>query len=567
MKTTKLLICAAAALLTACSSDVLEDKGVTNPTNSQQTPIGFNAGSGNVTRATDVLDALESTGHYNFGVFAYKNTGDAYASETSQYIMPNYLVGFSNGGVATDGTTAESAVGYYKNAKNTTWQRTAGTDVDNKSPWFYDYLGSSQYTYTGTDGYYKEGDASYMSGNDNQFLTYWDLAYKTTDFYAYAPYHKETDISGRTITVSSNPLVSDGYDEPLNTDYASKTSGLSGFMYATAHSINAEQRDVKLSFDRWGSAQLLICFYEDIPGWRVEILNLDDKTTLNNGGATLSSTFTKNAYNSKGIQAVPAIKTVDNTSSTNLSNVTYTKGGYLTEIGGTNATLTVDYSTSPATVTTSGTTEDRKETNLMFKVPTAGLSTASLAPANFAAETTIPNITNGDQNKYSRLIPEKVTSGTQKYSYSPTIYYPVEQPDYDEAKTPGFTFHISFRMVNEVTGEIIVVHDATVFVPPYILAEDGTTKVPITYWKNNTRYTYIFRITQDVNGTTDPDVPVTPDGPTPDPGHALHPIVFEGVNVKSFGNSTQDYDTDLTGGNTLFFQPIKNHSEGDGFSN
>lgn len=564
MKTTKLLFCAAAALLTACSSDVLEDKGVTNTTTSQQTPIGFNAGSGNVTRATDVLDALESTGHYNFGVFAYKNTGAAYASETSQYIMPNYLVGFSNGGVQTDGSTTASPVGYYKDAKNTTWQRTAGTDVDNKSPWFYDYLGSSQYTYTGTDGYYTSSDASYMSGNENQFLTYWDLAYKTTDFYAYAPYHTGTTIKDRTITVNSNPLVSDGYDEPLNDDYATKTSGLSGFMYATAHSVNAEQRDVKLSFDRWGSAQLLICFYEDIPGWRVEILNLDDKATLDDKAGALAEDAT-HSYATKGIQAVPAIKTVDNESSTNLSNVTYTKGSYLTEIGGEGATLTVDYSTSPATVTTSGTTEDRKETNLMFKVPTADLSTAALAPANFT-EKTYKNITDNSDVVCTRLIPEKVTSGTQTYSYSPTIYYPVEQPDYDKDKTPGFTFHISFRMVNEVTGEIIVVHDATVFVPPYILAEDGTTKVPITYWKNNTRYTYIFRITQDVNGTTDPDVPVTPDGPTPDPGHALHPIVFEGVNVKSFGNSTQDYETDLTGGNTLFFQPIKNHDEGDGFS-
>lgn len=565
MKTTKLLFCAAAALLTACSSDVLEDKGVTNTTTSQQTPIGFNAGSGNVTRATDVLDALESTGHYNFGVFAYKNTGAAYDAETSQYIMPNYLVGFSNGGVQTDGSTKASPVGYYKDAKNTTWQRTAGTDVDNKSPWFYDFLGSSQYTYTGSDGYYKSTDASYMSGNPNQYLTYWDLAYKTTDFYAYAPYHTGTTIADRTITVNSNPLVSDGYDEPLNTDYATKTSGLSGFMYATAHSVNAEQRDVKLSFDRWGSAQLLICFYEDIPGWRVEILNLDDKEKLGDKSGTLSSTFTEHNYKTQGIQAVPAIKTVDNKNSDNLSNVTYTRGSYLTEIGGEGATLTVDYSTSPTTVTANNTTEDRKQTNLMFKVPEAGLSTASIAPANFT-EKTYTNITDNSDVACTRLIPEKVTSGTQTYSYSPTVYYPVTQPEYSEGKTPGFTFHISFRMVNEVTGEIIVVHDATVFVPPYILAEDGTTKVPITYWQNNTRYTYIFRITQDVNGTTDPDTPVTPDGPTPDPGHALHPIVFEGVNVKSFGNNTQDYETDLTGGNTLFFQPIKNHDEGDGFS-
>lgn len=565
MKTTKLLFCAAAALLTACSSDVLEDKGVTNTTTSQQTPIGFNAGSGNVTRATDVLDALESTGHYNFGVFAYKNTGAAYASGTSQYIMPNYLVGFSNGGVQTDGSTTASPVGYYKDAKNTTWQRTAGTDVDNKSPWFYDYLGSSQYTYTGSDGYYTSSDASYMSGNENQFLTYWDLAYKTTDFYAYAPYHTGTTIADRTITVNSNPLVSDGYDEPLNEDYKDKTSGLSGFMYATAHSVNAEQRDVKLSFDRWGSAQLLICFYEDIPGWRVEILNLDDKAELGDKSGTLSSTFTEHNYKTKGIQAVPAIKKVDNTNTENLSNVTYTKGGYLTEIGGTGATLTVDYSTSPTTVTANKTTKKRVQTNLMFKVPEAGLSTASIAPANFT-EKTYTNITDNSDVACTRLIPEKVASGTQTYSYSPTVYYPVTQPEYSETETPGFTFHISFRMVNEVTGEIIVVHDATVFVPPYILAEDGTTKVPITYWQNNTRYTYIFRITQDVNGTTDPDTPVTPDGPTPDPGHALHPIVFEGVNVKSFGNNTQDYDTNLTGGNTLFFQPIKNHDEGDGFS-
>lgn len=574
MKTTNIfLLFAAVAMLSACSSDVLEKTASeTTPTSAEQTPIGFNAGLGNVTRATESYDALESTGHYNFGVFAYKNTAAELDASTSQYIMPNYLVGYSNGGVATDGSTEATAVGYYKDAKNTTWQRNAGTDTDNKSPWFYDYLGTEQYTNSADNGYYKASQTAYMSGNANQFLTYWDLAYKTTDFYAYAPYNTKASfsVSDKKLTVKGNAdgttsgsLVTDGYDEPLNEAYKDKTSGLSGFMYASAHSTNAEQRDVKLQFNRYGSAQLLICFYESIPGWRVELLNLDDKTTLGDHAGTVTSLYSGEDYGKQGIQAVPAVKTEDTDNTTNLSNVSYAAGQYATDITGTS--LDVDYSQTPAEASVTGEDYTKTGTNLMFKVPEADLSTADIAPANLDTKS-ITNITTNTVTDYNKLIQEEVTSGEQKYSYSPTVYYPVEQPDYVEGTTPGFTFHISFRMINEVTGEQINVHDASVFVPPYLTADDGTTKIPITYWRNNTRYTYIFRITQDVNGTTDPDTEIDPDAPTPDAGHALHAIVFEGVQVNSFANSTQTSESDVEGGNTIFFRHITNHSEGDGFS-
>lgn len=367
-------------------------------------------------------------------------------------------------------------------------------------------------------------------------------------------------------------LLSDGYDEPLNEGYANKPGSLSGFMYASTTSTNSDQKDVKLKFKRYDAAQLLICFYESIPGWRVEILNLNDNTELGDGQGTLASGFTNN-YKSQGVQAVPAKRISDTSNSSNLSNITYTKeeAVYVTDIKG--SSLSVDFTSTSEPV--SITDQDTLATgvNLMFKVPEGELSTASIAPANLGSMTVTP-AGETESVTYSKLIPDSVTDGsTQTYSYSPTVYYPVEQGDVSSLTTDddwnaltGFTFHITFRMINEVTGEVITVHNASVFVPPYFVDNDNN-KVPLTYWQNNTRYTYRFRITKDVNGSTNPDTAIDPSSPTPDIGHALHPIVFEGVSVESFDSSSAiSSESDIREGNVLKFEQVTTHNEGDGFS-
>ena len=80
----KLFILAAAALMfTACSKD---SEVVPSQEKNDNTAIGFQVLNKNMSRAT----SMESNGHYNFGVFAYKQVD----ASNYQQIMDGYLVGY-----------------------------------------------------------------------------------------------------------------------------------------------------------------------------------------------------------------------------------------------------------------------------------------------------------------------------------------------------------------------------------------------------------------------------------------------------------------------------------------
>ena len=75
----------AAVVLVSCSSDEL----INNEVQDRNVPISFNVEKRNITRAKN----LEELGHYNFGVWAYKDKGGT----DRQLVMSNYLVGYSDG--------------------------------------------------------------------------------------------------------------------------------------------------------------------------------------------------------------------------------------------------------------------------------------------------------------------------------------------------------------------------------------------------------------------------------------------------------------------------------------
>ena len=473
MKKNYLLAIATVAVMAGCSSNDLvnetPDRRVT------ETPIGFSVQKQNITRA----DAnLETIGHYNFGVWAWKEDGKNDLGDAE--VMNNYLVGYSNG---TDTG--------YDNSKATTYASSAGTDADHKSPWFYESLGSAEYTYNGDAGFYKASQTDYMSNNANQYLRFWDLAYTYTRFYCYAPYNKAVTFNRETKTMTfPATAIRDGYDHPVNTAYAGRS--LSEYMYAGSKlATNAEKKDIQVTFKHMG-AQVYICFYEDLPGYKVELIDLGgDK-----GNFVTGTDIT--ADMKLGIQAAPAKKT----------GTGYEKAKYYT----THA-ATITYVNDEFTPIWDGATE--VGTPLMFQLPTQGLT-------DF----------NGLGTTVHKTLPEKVTSGTQNYGYSPTVYYPVAQP---EASTTGFTFHVSYRIIAEDNKEVITVHNATVHVP----CNDGAANpMPITAWQPNKKYTYIFKIIKGSSGSTDPDVLIDPTNPVPSDDNALFPIVFDQVTIKDYEDVT-----------------------------
>ena len=464
------LFAVATMALASCSSD-----GLVNNSSSggSEAPIAFSVEKKNITRGTQ---NLEDTKHYNFGVWAYKVKGS-----NSQLVMNNYLVGYSN----------ETTKKGYEHSGCSTWAATIGDQDDHTSPWFYENLGTSEYTYTGTDGYYTKNDGNYTSANANQYLRYWDLAYTNTNFYAYAPYRKAgVKFENNQIKVDAAAQTA-GYNDP----------SLQEFMYAGAQATNSALKDVQLQFKHLG-AQVNLRFYESVRGYKVEIIDVIGNDA--NGDPT-------------GIQATPAIVTESGTPATK----SYTKKPYFISCGATidyttvtNPTATVNFPTDAQT-TDAQTTED----NLKF---------------------TIPGKDNGLEKYDSKrsvtyyVIPDSTKLEDQKYAESPTVYYPVAQPTDSEV---GFTFHVSYKLIAEDNGEEITVKNARVYVPAYVM--NGTKKDYIAAWQPNTKYTYTFKITKNSTGTTNPDDTIKLNDPTVPADPNVYPIVFDGATIA-------DYTTDVT---------------------
>ena len=137
-------VAATAAMLASCSTDF--DLSEVFGSGGTSETIGFQVQKGNnVTCAT----TLQSTGHYNFGVFGYKE------SDQVNPICPDYLVGYF------DDNLAYQKVG-------STWGDGDGVE-DGKSYWMYEGLGKDEYfgTYAG-----QTLTRPYQSNNAKQFLIF-----------------------------------------------------------------------------------------------------------------------------------------------------------------------------------------------------------------------------------------------------------------------------------------------------------------------------------------------------------------------------------------------------------
>ena len=341
------------------------------------------------------------------------------------------------------------------------------------------------------------------------------MAYSHTNFYCYAPYNKNVTFthSGTTSTMSfgATDTIRDGYDEPQNSAYANYSRTLGEYMYAGVQSDNIDLEDVTIPFKHMG-AQLFIRFYDDIPGYKVEIIDLDDDHGTVATGITAGDI-------TKGIQATPSIKTTGTPD-------TYDNGTYYVTSGAT-VTFDDDDATAPYTPSWTGATTKTNTTPLMFKIPQAGLSTdvAAYCPNNLTDY-------NGLGTTVHKTIKEKINEGTQTYSYSPTIYYPVAQPT---TSTTGLTFHISYRIIAEDNKEAITVHNATVHVP----YKAGDTF--ITVWQPNVKYTYTFKFTTGSTGTTNPDNVIDPTNPEASTTKSLYPIVFDFATIEDYTENITEY--------------------------
>ena len=272
-----LFFAVAVAAMASCSSnyDLSEGQGQSGG----KETIGFQVLNRNsITRAT----SLNESGHYNFGVFAYKS------SDGVNSVMDNYLVGYMD---------ENKKKGYYMDGNQTTMGDSLG-NYNGHSMWQYEMLGYAEYNYLGTEGYYTKDQTAYMSNKENQYLKYWDLAAPTTTFYAYSPYIKGDgtatyDNSSHVLTIPASSIKA-AYVE------GNESTELCEYMYAATQVGKADYgKDVALDFKRL-NAKVNIKFWEDIKGYTVRILNLTNDYGVSAAPAVASS----NNYTATGAEYI-----------------------------------------------------------------------------------------------------------------------------------------------------------------------------------------------------------------------------------------------------------------------
>lgn len=392
-----IFLAVAAVAMTACSNDV--DLGMKDANKqTADNAIGFEVRNSNMSRGTQ---GLEATGHYNFGVWAYKNT------DATNEIMGNYLVGYMD---------MSGQKGYYMTTGNQSTLTPDGTaETDGISRWAYEKLGYVDYTYTGADGYYTQSQKYYMSNWKTQFLRYWDYSSTSTKFYAYAPYIHGT---GTSDPIDENVVTFNNSDQKMTFPAGSIVAGYddpSQYEYLCAYKNVAKEyysKDVQLQFKHMNS-QIRIVFYEVIEGYNVQMLDLESGANV----GVLAVPTTKS-----GVSYTYCNNGIPKTAST---VVTFQDASPFISLGSMTAKT---YYTGSAGDAIDGSSINDKA--LVFKRPTA------------------------DALKDNKPDAISDTEG----SWSKTVYYGIPHDT-----SCGLTFRVSFKLTS-TTDETINVYNAGVHV-------------------------------------------------------------------------------------------------------
>ncbi|MDO5447321.1 MAG: hypothetical protein Q4F34_06065 [Prevotellaceae bacterium] len=533
----------ASLILASCTNDSLLEEKQQNAVWSNS--IGFNMSSNNATRAGGI-EALQTKGHYEFGVFGYSGLENDVNGDP---IMENYLVAYGS----MNNPYSDLATGA------TTWMAgsEASTTVSGNgySSWFYEALAPDNC---------KPG----VTPDLTQSLKYWDESTLATYFSAYAPYLNQTAVKTdedkaveytESATAGEETLkfqnLSSFYTNPVTgaqiTTAATPYAGTNCYD-ANTELINANEalyayknvektsyfNDVPVIFKHVNS-QIKVKFYEVIKGYKVELIDFIPEEVASNPNYKINEAYA-------GVAFTPATKpqsawvkddtkAVEDTAryykqAEKDALPTYFKSGDVT-VRGIKGTPSITVEEDKATAT------NEVNENLRFAI-------ANDKTATIATTTT---------SKSVNCIGEANGTATEL----PTTLYTLPNHDGTNyitgtvANNTGYTLHVSYKLIPEDGSKETKVYDARVYVGPEFCK-----------WKAGTVYTYIFKITSMTNGTTDPDKidPATvdpstitdptdtihnqplvdPDDPRVPDDPALKPIVFDGIEV-------EDYVTGATG--------------------
>ena len=312
----------------------------------------------------------------------------------------------------------------------------------------------------------------------DQSIKYWDYALSQYDFIAYSKgtatavyadgdYDKDTNVEYTEITPAT--LTTSAYTIKGKASELAKTyiaDLVTAYRDATAPATSDYQKTVTLKF-RSLAAKVRIALYETVPGYSVKdvVFYTNTSTAANDGKAHLYTTGS-DVFNEEGTYTVyyPTV------GSTNKSETDYNKA-HLSFAAATSGTATVkDFGALDLT----NTGADKEKAEAAGKVYLGRASN----DATYAGENTTAN-----PNYYTVVIPNEIGA--------------------------VLNLKVNYTLVStDGSGEVINVTGAT-------------AQVPAVYatWKSGYAYTYIFKITDNTNGMTNPSV-----GPA-----GLYPITFDAV--------------------------------------
>lgn len=457
-----LFFAAAITLMVGCADDSVVNSGIETPINGELRPITFGSNAAATTRADFEGGTAATKLNNKFIVGGFKGTGTSTV--------------FSGSAITTEGVPGTTTV--YDNYQVKWEANTANTTTSNTSNWEYvgqPFLAPS--TLVNSEGVL-------------QSIKYWDYATTQYDFIAYST------SDATVVTGSTDPAAGQVHVTAISAANAGKQASgayqLKGDAAGLGKCYIADmvtsyrdavvgppaypsdyQNTVQFKF-RSLSAKVRIALYETVPGYSVKNVQFysaaDDASP--NATAKLFTTGGSEVFNEAGTYTVyfPTI------GSANRSNTDYNK-----------AHVKFTAAASEGTATTKA-----------FGALTGDLSTGNFASPEFKEAA----ISGTDKGYLGRSSNAATYAGT----YSGDNYYTVVLPNETGAV---LNLKVNYTLVStDGSGEVINVTGAT-------------AQVPAKYaeWKSGYAYTYLFKISQNSNGKTNPDIDVT----------GLYPITFDAV--------------------------------------
>ena len=455
-----LLFATAALALASCTNESYLGTAEELATTKGEQPISFGSGLNAITRAdkTGAEAATDLNGKfYVWGIKKEGGTGGDGINEASSgnLVYSNYVVEWTD------------------NSAMTTTSNTKGWEYVGKT------LSAAEQACITASGSTNPDNG----GSAVQTIKYWDWGAADYTFYAFTADPADFATSSAKITVVKTESVTSPatvYDKGYVLTIA-EGANLDKLYFAERVNITKSSNTERTVPNQYGgnvtfrfhntATKVRVAMYETIPGYSVTI----NKFSVDNDGAN------------------PEFAAMtDDVTANFAANLQYSPKGVA-------GTMTVTYDSNVGTATHNWPVVDF--------TPTSGKAKVLALGTGLKADVTL------GESVGAATYDKTDNPATPGVDESYTSVYP------NETNTQNMKVKLSYTLTAPVTGETIVVTNATAEIPAAYLK-----------WKPGFAYTYIFKISDNTNGYTDPSA-VDPAG--------LYPITFDAVEMLADDGSAE----------------------------